>query len=201
MLYTMKLSKIGMACLISVILISNSCSWKDVRSELPDATQEGKGTFGCKVDGRVFVPRSSLTRPRISFSYDPTWNGGTLSIKDKYWFRDNKNINIATTENVSISLGRVSEPGRYSFNNADSSAFGGYSIWTQNEKDSMAIIRHCYYDEIGDTRSGILNITKLNMNKGILAGTFEFTLTRSNPLTNCNSILKITEGRFDLLSH
>jgi len=195
----MKLTRIGMACLIFVALISNSCSWKDVRSELPDATQEGKGTFGCKVDGRVFVPRSSLTRPGISFSYDPTWNGGTLSIKAKYWFRDSKNINIATTENVSISLGRVSEPGSYSFDNEDSSSYGGYSIWTQNEKDSMALIRHCYYDEIGDTRSGILNITKLDLNKGIIAGTFEFTLTKKSPVAACNPIVKITEGRFDLL--
>lgn len=195
----MKLSKIGMACLISVALINNSCSWKDIRSELPDATQEGEGTFGCKVNSRVFVPRSSLTRPGISFSYDPTWNGGTLSIKAKYWFRDSKNINIATTENVSVSLGRVSEPGSYSFDNADSSAYGGYSIWTQNEKDSMALIRHCYYDEIGDTRSGILNITKLDLNKGIIAGTFEFTLTKKSPVAACNPIVKITEGRFDLL--
>ncbi|GGC06662.1 hypothetical protein [Dyadobacter sediminis] len=137
--------------------------------------------------------------PGIRFSYDPTWNGGTLSIKAKYWFRDSKDINIATIENVSISLGRVSKPGRYFFNNADSLALADYTIRTQNEKEAIKTIRHCYFD-ISDTRSGILNITKLDRNKGILAGTFEFTLTRSNPLTNCNSVVKITEGRFDLLS-
>jgi len=66
----MKVSGILMALML--LFVFNQCSWKDVGSELPEETQEGKGTFGCKVDGKVVVPRSSLTKLGLSFTYDPS---------------------------------------------------------------------------------------------------------------------------------
>ncbi|GGB97816.1 hypothetical protein [Dyadobacter sediminis] len=101
-------------------------------------------------------------------------------------------------EHIDISLGELSKPGTYSFDNEDSLALGAYSIRVQDENIPLTVIKRCYYDEIRDKRKGTLTITKLDMDKGILAGTFEFTLIKSTVSEDCDPILKITEGRFDM---
>ncbi|WP_025761424.1 hypothetical protein [Dyadobacter tibetensis] len=193
----MKLFKIAIVCFVSITIIS-SCRKISVDPELPAATQEGKNTFGCKVDGRIWEPKGSFSTPAFDLSYDPTWNGGTMSIKAYRSFKENPDINIVTKEFISISLGEVSKPGQYSFNTQDSLALGNYTMAVQDQTGITEITKVCYYDAAEDSRSGMLNITKLDMGRGIISGTFEFTLTKKNPITECNPVLKITEGRFDL---
>ncbi|MCC6289338.1 MAG: hypothetical protein IT249_15775 [Chitinophagaceae bacterium] len=53
--------------LFSLLLLSSRC--KKDRFELPPETTTGANTFGCKVNGKVFVPRDGNGRPGLYCQY------------------------------------------------------------------------------------------------------------------------------------
>lgn len=72
---------------IMVLLLSCSGCKEGILSpkeELPPATQEGLNTFGCLVNGEVWVPKGSI---------NPTINKFTF-------YYDNKLLNIAATRTI-----------------------------------------------------------------------------------------------------
>jgi hypothetical protein len=65
--------------IFSCTLLSLSCK----KEKLPKATQEGKNTFGCKIDGKVFLPTKSsglFGSPPVEVYNIPS-NGFTLLAK------------------------------------------------------------------------------------------------------------------------
>ena len=56
-----------LACLFSLLLSAPHC--KKDRFELPPETTTGANTFGCKVNGKVFVPRDGNGRPGLFCQY------------------------------------------------------------------------------------------------------------------------------------
>ena len=68
--------------LISVLLSASHCKKdKTPEDQLPPETQTGAGTFGCLVNGNVFIPKGSpFSGPILSCAYqfikdDLQWNG------------------------------------------------------------------------------------------------------------------------------
>src|SRR6267154_2475104 len=55
---------------------------------LPAATQTGANTFGCLVNGKVWLPKGNNGTSNLSLSYDPILNNGTFDLRS-YRYPDN----------------------------------------------------------------------------------------------------------------
>jgi hypothetical protein len=139
--------------------------------KLPPKTQEGKGRFGCLVNGKAWVIKSSY-HTGASYQRDVFSVGGDLDDDSN---RDQTIqmviINSVLEENKIYSL--TDFPNSYS------------------EFISSAPFR-CWY-ESESTLSGELILTKVDINNRIVSGEFEFTTVNDE----CDTV-KITDGRFDL---
>ena len=148
-------------------------------SLLPPATQTGANTFGCLLNGQPWTPSGFDGRSNYSVSYDPTYNGGTLSITAYRYFGQ------APKSRQDMVLGAIN------LNNA-----GTYQLNLPNER--VAGFRDwqtgCEFLQSENTyRRGTLTITRLDVQAGIISGTFDFTLYKSS----CGDTIKVTQGRFD----
>jgi hypothetical protein len=144
--------------------------------QLPPATQEGKNTFGCLINGNIWVPYKTDFSRKLEVWYDPTYRNGSLRI-----IAERKKESV--DQSITIAIDSLDHLGYYSLN------FSGSKIYYDD------VIRNCIYDSFDTSvfKMGKLNITKLDHQNRIIAGTFEFTLFKSG----CDTI-KATEGRFDV---
>ncbi len=183
------------AILFAVILGLSGCPWFDrPRPEpvLPEPTAEGAGTFGCRVNGRAWVPRRPIfpTLQPLYFRYDSASDYFSI---DAYVIvrRDStdQEINIyveAPLRGDTIWLGPYIETwGRHKTRDAsfsDRQLDETYYTWQDN----------------GITFSGYVHITSLHLQRDSLtryiAGTFAFT-ARTKDSTQ---YVEITDGRFDV---
>ena len=149
----------------------SSCLEEEV---LPAVTQEGNNTFGCLVNGKVWVPEGYDGTRNLDLSYDPTYAEGAFNLHAY------KILDGVREEDIVIYASGVKGKGDYNLN-VDSSAAIFY-----NSK--------CGYDRDENvSREGVLTITYFDLSKAIISGTFEFTLTKPG----CDTI-RVTEGRFDM---
>ena len=72
----MKPLKIAWLLAIACSAIFASCK-KEHEDTLPPATQTGAGTFGCKINGKIFIPKGSNGNgtPNPKVQYDLDLNG------------------------------------------------------------------------------------------------------------------------------
>ena len=146
---------------------------KHIPQELPPITQEGRNTFGCRVNGEIWVPYNcSSAHPCINAAsvfpaIPPNMPPFAVEISVYTMQDDNARswFQIATQTNIGISAAGDKKD----------------SLYIQFVKPGFPIYR-CY--------SGV-TITKFDQVNKILSGTFEGTLY------NSVDSLKITEGRFD----
>lgn len=143
--------------------------------QLPAATMNGANTFGAMVNGKVWLPkgRPSFFQPNLDLVYDPGYNGGSFDIRA---YRVEKDSN--TYEHFYIYMTQLDHTGIYTL--------GDPKVGTVRYESEA-----CFYER-EDKVEGILEITKLDLQNGIIAGKFEFTLTKPG----CETI-RVTEGRFD----
>lgn len=162
--------------LLLTLLSFSSCKKDKVEPALPAATIEGKDTFGAMVNGKVWVPkgRPSTFQPNLDVVYSPNYSGGSFDIRAFSKISDDP----AFYEYFYIYMTQVDHIGVYSLGNAD---IGTVTFSSES----------CEYNR-EDNVQGKLEITKLDMKTGIIAGTFEFTLVKPG----CDTI-RVTEGRFD----
>lgn len=167
-------------------LLLTQCSWPfgkkdaDPISQLPPATQEGKNTFGCVVNGQAWVPKTSLlTSP------------GPLTWEYLDSFGRNGYFNVSARRKVDgVDQGMTIAIGD------GLSSQGVYSLMIQRQIPYFFdVVTLCEYglDSTDVPLSGTLTITKLDKTNRIIAGSFEFTFAKSD----CDTI-RVTEGRFDL---
>jgi hypothetical protein len=169
------------------LLISASCKKTvtppppPVAEQLPPATQEGKNTCGFLVNGKVWLPKGRVGNgsPNLKWWYDPTYRNGTFNING---YRYDKNEGDKFTSFV-IAIDNFSSAGVYALNT--SGRVTGYSDYNKN----------CIYyrEDTIPVNNNYINITKFNLQQGIIAGLFQFTLAKAG----CDTI-RITEGRFDI---
>lgn len=139
--------------------------------KLPPATQTGKSTFGCLVNGKAWVTRTSTDA--LSF-----YQSGLLQVS----------AGIHETERqqgmILAILSGVVEGLSYDLSNDPQ---------YEAQFSSRPSTGMCFYDD-NNTLSGNLTITKLDQTKLVVCGLFEFTTI----VAGCDTI-KVTDGRFDLL--
>ncbi|MBC8112060.1 MAG: hypothetical protein H7Y04_13455 [Verrucomicrobia bacterium] len=166
--------------LASVLLSQCKLVNKEEKPELPPETQEGKRTMGCKVDGEIWLPEYS-SRPVFSGSeYSVTYDGSFYGMN---LFADRKR---ETT--VQFNVFQVSKSGTYDL----------YKFISQDPSGYRNITQARYQDNTGDfltdsLHTGKVTITKLDLQKAIISGTFYFDAYNKET----GKVVKITEGRFD----
>ena len=176
--------------IILILIISTffACCTKDDNptppptpvSQLPPATQTGLNTFGCLLDGEVFIP--GITNNSYQCFYQ--------LVDGEYYFlvaASNKKNNVLKdisigTEKLSISQGQTFSLIERGFGNAAGRYFVGSNV--------TGIVENNY---TSTTNTGELKITKLDFTNNIVSGTFWFDVK-----DNQNVVHQIRDGRFDM---
>jgi Family of unknown function (DUF6252) len=153
---------------------------KNAEPQLPPETTTGAMTFGCKVNGKVFVPRDGRGRPGLFCQYvnlgSGPGGGWYLNVSADNW-------QPSTPEGITISTDSllIIEGSTYPFKYRKK-GFPGVLYSNGSRYDAL------------DNNSGELTIRKFDAANRIISGTFFFTGTN-----NLNGqTVNITEGRFDI---
>ena len=142
--------------------------------QLPLATQTGANTFGCLINGEPFVVSNTSNQTAI-YQDGGLLIGGQKSI--------NNNLTQVSIFISETSIGEIISENNSYVLNSNSVPKGEYYIENQN----------CFYFT-SSNYSGSITITKLDNINFIVSGTFEFKSISDN----CEGIIDITNGRFDL---
>ena len=152
---------------------------------MPPLTHQGLNTFGCYVDGELFVANKSDNYwdiPAVSGSFNET--NRRLGLQGTRYLK-NENSEIEDIHVVGYVLDGAGTYD-YLYNNEGKSV--GYVNWNGDKCDY-------YYREYPDFDIGQLTITYLNEDANIIAGTFYLNLVNEN--CEGDTLMKITDGRFD----
>jgi hypothetical protein len=169
--------------LVMLLLIHTHCKKSSPPPNiLPPVTQEGKNTFGCRVNGEVWIPYFSCTVrtgtcKELGFG---VYHNDTIS-----------KLPIYFTLTVRRTIGDTL------YSSFDMYTDGTRITNTGNVIDSVFLIytkgtKH-FTNFPPNRRSGFLNLSKLDTVNHIMAGAFSFRLYD----TGGDSVL-VTDGRFDL---
>jgi hypothetical protein len=137
--------------------------------QLPPITMEGKNTFGCLVNGKVWLPGGRNSTPSADFSSVKCLNFNATTDDSGFLFSI-RNAPIITT----------------TFDLTDTS-----KVWAIYDRKVNGTF--CTYESY-HVRSGTLVITKFDKVSSILSGTFQFKTFNFA----CGDTVKIAEGRFDI---
>lgn len=167
----------------SFVLLAGGCRKnkpKNPVDELPPETQTGAMTFGCKVNGKVFVPRDGRGKPGLFAQYVNLGSGAGGGWHLNLLAADEVPSNSVGVHIVTDSL-LVQEGNSYTFKNQKGFAKVRYYVGLNSYIVSAA-------------DSGQLTITKHNLSQRLLAGRFWFTATNAN-----GEKVNVTDGRFDIV--
>lgn len=136
-------------------------------------------TFGCKIDGRVFVPRNYYTRTGLYVQYvylGPGKGGGYfLNIPATDWAAETIEAVRITTDSLLVQEGKT-----YPFRTSKGSAHAEYHASVDYEKL--------------DQDDGQLTITRFDAQQGIISGRFNFVGADKST----GRQVRVTDGRFDV---
>ena len=168
--------------LYSALLLLTQCSKckKDDPApldQLPPATQPGANTFGCLVNGQAWTPKGYNGTLNLNVYYDRTYHGGNFGI-------NTYRINEKTTQYIVLGGDSIANIGMYSLVSGPRTVFfsDGTKPSACQDSDGKSS-RYC---------RGVLTLTRLDRQAGVVSGTFWFTLYKPG----CDS-LRVTNGRFD----
>ncbi|WP_304067358.1 DUF6252 family protein [Pedobacter glucosidilyticus] len=170
--------------LISYFSLSASSCKKDKTGidALPAATQEGRNTFGCLVNGEVFIARSRGGFGPPYFECDYSFISGTNSFR--FYLRGTDKIRSSNSNSIiiySTGISLISDTKLNLEELKDGNASARYSETLIDEYNTSAISK------------GEITITKLDESKRILSGTFWF-----DAVNEAGEKIKVREGRFDM---
>lgn len=168
--------------LLTLFSFTSSCKKdKNKEPELPPATQEGKGVFACKINGKVWISENGQRK----------MNGGVVG--DTLSAFGTTQLNDGRIESLEILLlGSYYDNVKYYNLNDTISAYAVYIKSSATDCFSVSSLgygKNVYKKVVG----GSLTITKADKVNNIVSGTFSFNV----PTDYCDT-LQITEGRFDI---
>ena len=151
------------------------------KEQLPPITNTGANTVGCLIDGKVFLPHQSGINPAVNCFYQI--EGG-----EQYFVMNFADLRNGKNEMVVLMLRKVDikEGEVYKLNKTFTIApelTGALGVYSSAESQLF------YTNEIV---TGELKITRLDISKSIIAGTFWFDAVNDKGVK-----VQITEGRFD----
>jgi hypothetical protein len=163
----------------------NACPDGDKACELaklPPLTTEGKGTFGCLVNGKAWLPQEVDLIPKLTSIYYDEEQAYFLGAKDN----DNDNESTSVAFNV-VKFKLLTQKYALETYKVDTLSESIYSYCWNN--DGCNEVK--YYTN--DKYSGLLDIQFVDSAKQIISCTFNFNAQASNGETVC-----VTDGRFDM---
>ncbi|WP_303310102.1 hypothetical protein [Hymenobacter sp. BT730] len=176
---------IGM--LLSLILLLTSCK-KDELSALPPATQEGKGTAGCLVNGKAWTPEYRVLLG-MGGSNAPFVTSWYPSASGRSFYVVLSRVNEEENSEVYFFLPHIRQPGTFLLNQEANpmmtSSNPPYGEYRATRYSSV-----CYTNP---TAMGSLTITRFDTVAKVVSGTFEM-----HPVNAEGQVESITQGRFDL---
>lgn len=168
----------------ALLLLSSQCKKSDKSppltelQKLPAITQGGLNTFGCLINGKAFVPGGGgILSNTLSVQYDPTFQGGKLSIGVTNY------MNASNSIFVEIGGDSIHLAGTYTL-----SLHSKYTVGYDNTQLNCNFFT--YYDT---PISGTLIINRFDTITHVISGTFNFKVSTSS----CG-IIDCTDGRFDV---
>jgi hypothetical protein len=163
--------------LLSFILFAaGSCEKEDEEPQLPPITQTGEDTFGCMVDGEVWMPKAYDLFPMKHVVLERVDDERIWHIGARQGSASNFYFSIYED---SLKVGKISIPVD------ESNDVGIYHASQHFDNSSFR-----WNDEL----PGELIITRLDTINKIISGTFWFDLLNSG-----NEKVEIRDGRFDLV--
>ena len=166
--------------ILCILLLLGGCKKKKEGIEaLPEATQIGKNTFGCLVNGEVFLPRAP---------------GIPISLSTSYQFVDGKYL-------YSWYATRVEGNNRKSFFLNAKDVILEEKVYALTQFDTSQSFSGRFSSSVGDisddyetspSLQGEIRITKVDQVKRIIAGTFWFDAENKD-----GQKVEVREGRFD----
>jgi hypothetical protein len=150
---------------------------------LPPLTNTGANTFGCYINGELFVANngeSFWSLPAISGSFDEIEN--LLSIQGSREI--DRDENSVKSDNLRYRVAVSDGPGVYDMY-FETDHYKGYA--------STGLDKCDYYHNLLDR--GVCEITFLDKEQNIIAGTFHMDLINEDCAED--TLMKITDGRFD----
>jgi hypothetical protein len=187
--------------ILGITLLLSACSLFDrnrdrpvpePEPELPPITNEGANTFGCRIDGEVWVPESNhLLRPRLS---------GTFGLKTFRLVARQIDTDDTVEEGVSIYLEQVVEPDTFWLSQIDTficcnfpkppENLAGYYRYNGSEAFEYGTSNPPYAGYVVITSMDTLTRNE----RRHIAGVFSFTAKD----TASGRIVEVREGRFDV---
>ena len=160
-------------CIILCPLFYSACN--EDEDELPPITMEGRNTFGCLVNGELFLPNGPLGQfglhAEISNYNDTT---GLIIYVD--------NTTANKTLAVSIFDSPILQTGK-SYDLRDSN----FQVQYIDYDDS----NNCTYETVEE---GYITLSKFELTENIISGTFEIKILSKD----CNDSVSLKQGRFDI---
>lgn len=154
--------------------------------ELTPITQDGRNTFSCKVNGKVWVPDA---KGSIFVTVKPI-NGGFL----RNSFSNSLNISLVTYRSNGDEIDIYLKLPIVGIHNLEKS--------TKRRGDDFNPENYGWYHSsenknymTSNTKTGRVTITKADTISGIISGTFDFVAA-----TTSGEIVKVSDGRFDIKS-
>ena len=154
---------------------------KTEEPKLPPETTTGAMTFGCKINGQIFLPKDGNGRPGLYVQYVNLGN-----VPDGGWHLNIPAYNYSTNKGVSIETDSLflTEGMTYQFKTTVGTA---NAFYRENIPNGVNV-----YQKL-DNDAGSLIVKKHDPIQRILAGTFSFIGTDGS-----GTKINITEGRFDI---
>lgn len=167
-----------------VILLCFSACKKTIEN-LPEPTQTGANTFGCKLNGENWGPLKAgilPTAPILEARF-----GGTNAV-----FINARNFSRTPTETeMEIYVANITGPGTYDLNQNTEVSPGQTASYAYYEKRNLNIEDQWI---TGSAAAGQVVITKFDVTNRIVSGTFQFTANAKYG----SAAINVTEGRFDV---
>jgi len=153
---------------------------------LPQATQSGANTLGCKINGKAWIAEDSNQPFNRTFGVEGEYQGPIIKdIRNCVWIRARRNDRTL----LHLYIRQVNKPGVYPLNLSTDARPGAlvpysYGFYFASPNEFMTDPGH----------TGQVIITRADTVNGIISGTFEFT--GYDPQTK--QTISVTEGRFDV---
>ncbi|GAA4006593.1 hypothetical protein GCM10022408_17980 [Hymenobacter fastidiosus] len=171
---------------LALLLAGPGCKKAEeiITPKLPEATQDGKGTFGCRLDDQLWLPHTDHTLlPSLSAGLKTPGNF-TLRASD-----DHDEADGYDEFTLAVQVPEV-KPGTYTLGNGFSAQYsesGHRFVAGSANQGSMTITKV-------EARQRTGSVTNITTKFHVVSGTFSFTATSAVS----GRVITIKEGRFDV---
>ncbi|MEO7121312.1 MAG: hypothetical protein ABIY62_09445 [Ginsengibacter sp.] len=169
--------------LASCNLFAISSCKKSGAAALPKETQNGANTFGCLINGAVFIPHDVYSLsiiPGLISGYSTTTKKFSIFASEPPNGNANELQRSVYIEIINPHIGG---------NNFDIN----YINYAQITFDQSFQLEKVF--QTSDSLPGIVNIIRLDTSSKIISGTFSFSAAQRD---SSNNLIQVSDGRFDV---